>query len=640
MMDHACRRRCATVAFLILLGSLTVAGAHANTITVNSVADVVANDGQCTLREAIIAANTNAASGGAGGECAAGDHFVMDTIAFNIAGVGTHVIVAGTTLPHITESVTIDGFTQPGSSPNSNPYPGPLNAVLRIELDVHNSPSLVIDGAAVIIRGVALHGSFGGAIEVNADDAVIVGCYLGTDVNGNAVLPFSNYGIRVNGSRHRTKVGDSGGPLTPDRNLITNYDTAGILSSGGAAGNGSPDMNILGNFIGTDVNGTASLVVPGSGAVGMTIANGVVNSNLISGNPGGGIDVVAPGNSLIQGLCGIANSENRVGVQRDGVTPLPNGGFGGVIFHGGNSVLGGGPCTGEGNVIAYNTGIGVTVVPGVAGVRITQNSIHHNTTGGISLTGTTTPLANDACDADTTPGNHGQNYPVFTTVNVSSGFATAIGTIQGKANTDYGIELFSSPACSASGHGEGQAFIGRTSVTTDATCTTNFVIFSSAVPPGHTVFTVLASDASTDPAHWDTSEFSACFPPSIPGASFYTVPPCRVADTRNAPGPYGGPALAAKTDRTFVIGGVCGISPTAKAVSFNFTITAPTNSGDLRVFPAGGGLPLVSTLNWSAGQTRANNAVIALGSSADLTVHPDQPAGTVHLIIDVNGYFQ
>jgi hypothetical protein len=100
------------------------------------------------------------------------------------------------------------------------------------------------------------------------------------------------------------------------------------------------------------------------------------------------------------------------------------------------------------------------------------------------------------------------------------------------------------------------------------------------------------------------------------------------------------PALAAKTDRTFVIGGVCGIPPTAKAASFNFTITSPTNAGDLRVFPAGGGLPLVSTLNWSAGQTRANNAVIALGPSADLTVHPDQPAGTVHLVIDVNGYFQ
>ncbi|HYT32966.1 MAG TPA: hypothetical protein VEO37_10260, partial [Thermoanaerobaculia bacterium] len=244
------------------------------------------------------------------------------------------------------------------------------------------------------------------------------------------------------------------------------------------------------------------------------------------------------------------------------------------------------------------------------------------------------------CDADTSPGNHGQNYPVITNVSISSGFATAIGTLEGKANTSYGIELFSSAACSGSGYGQGEAYIGSTSVMTDSSCSTNFVIFSSAIPPGHTVFTATASDTTTDPAHWDTSEFSACFPPSFPGASFFTVSPCRVADTRDPVGPYGGPALAANVDRTFVIGGQCAIPLTAKAVSFNFTITQPTALGDLRAFPAGGGLPLVSNLNWNAGQTRANNAVVALGAAADLTVHPDQGSGTVHLIIDVNGYFQ
>src|SRR5262249_97404 len=188
-----------------------------------------------------------------------------------------------------------------------------------------------------------------------------------------------------------------------------------------------------------------------------------------------------------------------------------------------------------------------------------------------------------------------------------------------------------SAVCSGSGNGEGQAYIGSASVTTDSSCSTNFVIFSGAIPPGHTVFTATASDTSTDPAHWDTSEFSACFPPA--GTSFYTVAPCRVADTRDPVGPYGGPALAANIDPTFVIGGQCGVPLTAKAVSFNFTITQPTALGDLRVFPAGGGLPLVSNLNWNAGQTRANNAVVGLGASAGLTVHPDQASGTVHLII-------
>ncbi len=124
------------------------------------------------------------------------------------------------------------------------------------------------------------------------------------------------------------------------------------------------------------------------------------------------------------------------------------------------------------------------------------------------------------------------------------------------------------------------------------------------------------------------------------GTNYFTVSPCRVADTRNPIGPYGGPALAANADRTFVIATQCGIPPTARAVSFNLTITQPTALGDLRVFPAGAGLPLVSALNWRPGQTRANNAIVTLGPSGDIVAHVDQGSGTVHFIIDVNGYFQ
>jgi hypothetical protein len=639
-MDQGSRRRRVVVAFVAALALLSAAGAFAATIAVTSAADVVANDGVCTFREAIISANTNAASGPAGGECGAGDPGnagAADVIAFNIPGAGPHVItVSGAlgALPHITEKVTIDGFTQPGSSANSNPYPGALNAVLKIELDVHNSPSLVVDNGPVIIRGIAIHGSFGAAIEINADDVVVVGCYIGTDASGNAALPFNNYGIRVNGSHHRTKIGYSGAPLTPDRNLITNYDTGGIVSSGGTDPGGGPDMNIIGNFIGTNVNGTASLVVPGNGAVGMTIANVVVNTTLVSGNEGGGILVTAPGNAVIFGSCADPTSGNLIGVQRDAVTPLPNGGFGGVKFLGGNSTLGGGPC----NLIAYNNGMGVTVPPGVTGVRIIQNFIHHNTAGGISLTGTSVPLPNDPCDADTAPGNHGQNYPVITSVTISpSSIATVIGTIEGKANTTYVIELFSSASCDASGHGQGANYINHASVVTDASCTTNFNI-QGAVPPGDTVFTATATDTSTDPAHWETSEFSACFPPA--GTSFYPLTPCRVIDTRDPAGPYGGPALAANVDRTFVIQGQCGVPVGARAAAFNLAVTLSTAGGDLRVVPAGGALPLVSALNWNAGQTRANNAIIQLGAGGDVTVHPDQPSGTVHLIVDITGYFQ
>ena len=121
---------------------------------------------------------------------------------------------------------------------------------------------------------------------------------------------------------------------------------------------------------------------------------------------------------------------------------------------------------------------------------------------------------------------------------------------------------------------------------------------------------------------------------------FYTVAPCRVVDTRNANGPFGGPALSGGTERTFQTAGQCALSPTAKGVALNATVTGSTQAGALRIFPAGIGTPLASIVNYSAGQTRANNGVVGLGASGALTVRVDQVGGSVHLIIDVVGYFE
>jgi RHS repeat-associated protein len=129
-------------------------------------------------------------------------------------------------------------------------------------------------------------------------------------------------------------------------------------------------------------------------------------------------------------------------------------------------------------------------------------------------------------------------------------------------------------------------------------------------------------------------------PPSA--ASFYTVTPCRLVDTRNPNGPYGGPALAAGSLRSFALAGLCGIPASARAVSLNITITDPTAGGDLGVFPGGITPPLTSAISFSAGQTRANNAVggVAGDGMATVSVRNDMPSGTVQLIVDVNGYFQ
>jgi hypothetical protein len=146
--------------------------------------------------------------------------------------------------------------------------------------------------------------------------------------------------------------------------------------------------------------------------------------------------------------------------------------------------------------------------------------------------------------------------------------------------------------------------------------------------------------ASATPTKTATPTPTATRTPTPPPATkYFSVAPCRVADTRGPTGPWGGPALRAGFNRSFTIGGRCGIPTGAKAGSFNFTITQPTAAGDVRVFPGAAILPLVSMVNWRTNQTRANNAIIGLGPNTDISTHVDQASGTVHFIIDVNGYY-
>ena len=122
-------------------------------------------------------------------------------------------------------------------------------------------------------------------------------------------------------------------------------------------------------------------------------------------------------------------------------------------------------------------------------------------------------------------------------------------------------------------------------------------------------------------------------------ADFYTGTPCRVLDTRELGGPTLGAPLSCGTERKFAVAGKCGVPSSAKAVSLNLTGTGSTAQGNLRLFAAGTPAPLVSNLNYTAGQTRANNAVAPLGDGGQISVLC-APSGTTHVVLDVNGYFQ
>ncbi|HZF07555.1 MAG TPA: hypothetical protein VFE33_02085 [Thermoanaerobaculia bacterium] len=129
---------------------------------------------------------------------------------------------------------------------------------------------------------------------------------------------------------------------------------------------------------------------------------------------------------------------------------------------------------------------------------------------------------------------------------------------------------------------------------------------------------------------------------STAALQFYTVSPCRLFDTRNPTGPYGGPPLPPGGQRVFTVVGHCGIPATAKAVSVNVTVVATPQFGLISFFPGNAQASNASTLNFGVNQTRANNAVLMLASSGTgtLGVQNYTSSQPLQLLLDVNGYFQ
>jgi hypothetical protein len=123
--------------------------------------------------------------------------------------------------------------------------------------------------------------------------------------------------------------------------------------------------------------------------------------------------------------------------------------------------------------------------------------------------------------------------------------------------------------------------------------------------------------------------------------SFYTLTPCRLVDTRLPTGPLGGPALQAGQSRTFVLAGGCGIPATAKALAVNITETQSASQGFLTLHAADQQAGGTATINYSPGNTLANNAYVRLSGEGSGSISVQNgSAGAVHFILDVTGYFQ
>jgi CSLREA domain-containing protein len=558
--------RLCTVAAVGLHLALACSIAAAATITVNSSADVVANDGQCTLREAMNAANGNIASGTLANECAAGQAApIVDKVAFNIPGAGVHTITPLTNLPDILEIVTIDGYTEPGTSANTLAVGD--NAVLLIELDashvtgnlfgLHGNVAGGGDSSGSTLRGLMMQRFItSGAIGMNTGfgdgvhDITIVGNVIGTDPatnNANAIYCVSGSGWVIGGPTPaaRNVVTTSGSVpillnnctstviqgnyigLTPDGNALLGSPFNGIEltqgannnligGSGAGAGNviaaasssginlhGVCDGNIIkGNFIGTDATGTlrmGSNVGINLDTVSNTIIGGaaVGAGNVISGNAVG-VQIGIEAATTVQG--------NKIGTDPSGLLPVINTAHGIQLSSGmtvGSTI--GGIHAGEGNTIAFSCGQGIAFNQPATHWPILGNAIHSNGGLAISFAPGQGPVPNDPGDGDSGSNNR-QNHPVITSAVVSAGSATISGTLNSTANTAFRIEFFAGVDCNPSGFGEGQTFLGSTSVTTDASGNAGFgpLIFGG-VPAGETAITATATDPDGD-----TSEFSEC----------------------------------------------------------------------------------------------------------------------------------
>ena len=122
------------------------------------------------------------------------------------------------------------------------------------------------------------------------------------------------------------------------------------------------------------------------------------------------------------------------------------------------------------------------------------------------------------------------------------------------------------------------------------------------------------------------------------GLQYFALTPCRAYDSRPSN------PLPAATQRNVTIKGVCGVPATAKAVSLNATIATPTVDGFFSLWPSNGVFPVVSTLNFLAGEPAiANGAIVPLSpaASSDLALaYGTAGGGQTHAILDITGYFQ
>jgi len=118
-------------------------------------------------------------------------------------------------------------------------------------------------------------------------------------------------------------------------------------------------------------------------------------------------------------------------------------------------------------------------------------------------------------------------------------------------------------------------------------------------------------------------------------ARFSALAPVRILDSRDGTGGFTTP-WDASTARTLPVAGIAGVPADAKAVIVNLTVTNATAASYLTAWPSGRGLPLASNVNFTAGSTVPNLALVPIGADGRIAIF--NLLGTIDVIADVVGF--
>lgn len=389
--------------------------------------------------EAFIVSNTNDSGAGSLREAIWNANWSPgpDVIRFAI-GSGVKTIQPLSALPVITEAVTIDGWTQPGyaSTPIIELRGSSANAAYGIKVTGGNS----------LIRGLVING-YEHAIELDSQGGNrIEGCYLGTDVAGQAAQSTTTRGINVAGPSNNNTIG---GTAAGAGNLISGNTSDGIRL------NGSSGNRIIGNRIGTNAAGTHAI----ANSTGILIFAGSNNTiggttlaerNLISGNSLYSVEVtwVPSSNNLIVG--------NIIGLDVTGTYAISNTVWGIRIDRSTNNTIGG-TAPGARNIIAGHHAWNV-IISGVdsTGNRVLGNYIGTNANGTSAIFGTTVgvqisngatnnTIGGDVALASNVISGNQTGVRIWSSMNVVQGnlIGTTASGVSALGNTGNGITIAS-----------------------------------------------------------------------------------------------------------------------------------------------------------------------------------------------------